>query len=180
MSSILKELELVGTIPVNIERLIKGQGISLNKNATSEEICRGRGANRSSAAGDVIGELRKNGNEYQILILGSDHYYRKRFTMAHELGHFILHKDKLDRLLIISDSNQYQADGITEEEETEANNFAAEILMPEDKVREIFAETMQNQNNDEEKTIDEMYKMFQVSKMAMKLRLYLLELINNY
>ncbi len=180
MSSILKELELVGTIPVNIERLIKGQGISLNKNATSEEICRGIGANRSSAAGDVIGGLRKNGDEYQILILGSDHYYRKRFTMAHELGHFIFHKDKLDKLRIISDSNQYQADGITEEEEAEANNFAAEILMPEDKVREVFAETMQNKNNDEESTIDEMYKMFQVSKMAMKLRLYLLELIKNY
>ncbi len=180
MSSILKELELVGTIPVNIERLIKGQGISLNKNATSDEIGRGRGANRSSTNGDVIGEIKKSGDEYHILILGSDHYYRKRFTMAHELGHFVLHKNKLDSLRSIFDSNQYQADGITEEEETEANDFAAEILMPEDKVREIFAETMRSQNNNEDRTIEEMSKIFQVSKMAIKLRLYLLDLIKNY
>ncbi len=180
MSSILKELELVGTIPVNIERLIKGQGISLNKSARSEEIGTEGSAKRSSSNGEVIGEIRKNGEEYQILILGSDHYYRKRFTMAHELGHFVLHRDKLDRLRSISDSIEYQADGITEEEEREANAFAAEILMPEEKVKEIFAETMRNQNNQESVTIEEMSKMFQVSKGAMKLRLYLLDLIGNY
>lgn len=36
--SILKELGLVGNIPVNIERLIKGQGIKLNTNAKPEDF----------------------------------------------------------------------------------------------------------------------------------------------
>jgi Zn-dependent peptidase ImmA (M78 family) len=179
MASILKELELVGTIPVNIERLIKGQGIYLNKNAKPDEIGALNGARRTSN-GEVIGEIRRDGDGYQILILGSDHYYRKRFTMAHELGHFILHKNKLDKLRIISDSDRYQAEGITSEEEAEANEFAANILMPEDKIREIFAETMANQQKDESKTVEEMSKMFQVSPKAMKLRLYLLDLIENY
>jgi Zn-dependent peptidase ImmA (M78 family) len=174
MSSILKEL--VDIIPVNVERLIRGHGINLNKNATSEEI--GGGVNRSNNSGDLIGEIRKEGDQYKILILGSDHYYRKRFTMAHELGHFILHKDKIDTLTSIVDSAEYN--GITEEEEKEAHAFAAETLMPEDKVREIYKETKQNQNGDKEKIIEEMSKMFQVSKMAMRLRLYLLDLINEY
>ena len=174
MSSILKEL--IDTIPVNVERLIKSHGILLNKNAIRDEI--GKGINRPSGAGELIGEIRKDGDEYKILILGSDHYYRKRFTMAHELGHFVLHKDKIDRCGSISDSEEY--DGITKEEETEANAFAAETLMPEDKVREIFAETMRNKNQDESKTVEEMSRMFQVSGKAMQLRLYLLELIPNY
>jgi hypothetical protein len=35
---ILRELELVGTIPVNIERIIRGQGIKLNTNAKPEDF----------------------------------------------------------------------------------------------------------------------------------------------
>jgi Zn-dependent peptidase ImmA (M78 family) len=52
--------------------------------------------------------------------------------------------------------------------------------MPEDKVKEIFAETIRNQNGHEKDTIEEMSKMFQVSSRAMRLRLYLLDLINEY
>jgi Zn-dependent peptidase ImmA (M78 family) len=170
-SSVLKDL--LNTIPVNVERLIKSEGITLNKNATKEEI--GRGINRYN-----IGEIKKSGEEYQILILGSDHYYRKRFTMAHELGHYILHKEKIDKFGAITDSEEYKAEGITPEEEAAADAFAAETLMPEEEVRKIFEETMKNQSNKEEETIEEMSKMFQVSKPAMKLRLYLLELIKNY
>lgn len=176
MSSILKEL--VDTIPVNVERLIKGHGILLNKNATRNEI--GSGVNRTDTGGSYVGEIKKSGDEYQILVLGSDHYYRKRFTMAHEFAHYILHRDKIDSLGKISDSEDYLADGMSEEEEAEANAYAAEILMPEDKVREVFAETMKNQDNDAKKTIEEMAKMFQVSPRAMRLRLYLLDLINEY
>ena len=35
---ILKELGLVGNIPVNIEKLIRGQGIKLNTNARPEDF----------------------------------------------------------------------------------------------------------------------------------------------
>lgn len=38
MSNILKELGLVGNIPVNIEKLIRGQGIKLNTNARPEDF----------------------------------------------------------------------------------------------------------------------------------------------
>jgi len=176
MQSFLKEL--LRTIPVNIESLIRSEDIALHKNATKEEI--GRGINRSSGVeADNIGQIRKTADGgYQILILGSDHYYRKRFTMAHELGHYMLHKDKIDRLGSIADSEDYE--GMDADEEKEANFFAAETLMPEDKVREIFSETMRNQRDNETLAIEEMAKMFQVSRASMNIRLQLLGLINKY
>lgn len=52
-----------------------------------------------------------------------------RFVIAHELGHFICHRD-LDQLQLCTDTNLndwYRSSG----HETDANFFAAEILMPE-------------------------------------------------
>lgn len=168
--------ELVNSVPVNIEALIRSAGIELNKNASQDEIR--QGVNRNN-----IGEIRNENGVYKILVLGSDHYYRKRFTMAHELGHFVLHREKIDKAGTISDSENFSANfsenKITQEEERDASDYAAKILMPEDKIREIFKETRPNKK-DENETIDEMSKMFQVSPKAMKLRLYLLELISNY
>jgi Zn-dependent peptidase ImmA (M78 family) len=43
---------------------------------------------------------------------------RKRWTLAHELGHLVLHTEYLD-----------------EDVEVQANQFAAEFLMPEDEIR---------------------------------------------
>jgi len=52
-----------------------------------------------------------------------------RFVIAHELGHFICHRN-LDQLQLCTDSNLndwYRSSG----HETDANFFAAELLMPE-------------------------------------------------
>ena len=172
--------DLINAIPVNIESLIRSAGIELDKNASQEKIR--HGVNRSNIGN--IGEIRKEGDSYKILVLGSDHYYRKRFTMAHELGHFMLHQNKIDKLGSIADNDSYRdsehLDQMTQEEEREANAYAAKILMPEDVIKKVFADAKINHNGDEEVIIDEMSKMFQVSKHAMGLRLYLLDLIKNY
>lgn len=49
---------------------------------------------------------------------------RRRFSIAHELGHFLLHRDLI-------------AAGMTPgpQHEREANEFAAELLMPEEVIR---------------------------------------------
>ncbi len=53
---------------------------------------------------------------------------RKRFAVAHELGHFELHHDS--QLVICSDEDMY-AWNRTKAQEIEANEFASCILMPE-------------------------------------------------
>jgi Zn-dependent peptidase ImmA (M78 family) len=85
-------------------------------------------------------------------------YQRNVFTIAHELGHYILHKDvpnevfyRLDAELISSQEKDIQ--------ETEANWFAASLLMPKSKLSE-FADLLKNH-------LEEMATVFGVSKKAM-------------
>jgi len=52
---------------------------------------------------------------------------RKRFAIAHELGHFELHSDS--QLVICSDKDMYVWNQI-KSQEIEANDFASSILMP--------------------------------------------------
>jgi Zn-dependent peptidase ImmA (M78 family) len=62
------------------------------------------------------------------LVASRDKGGRKRFTIAHEIGHFILHP-------LLSEDHQDQKSAFTiwhdASEEAEANIFAAELLMPE-------------------------------------------------
>ncbi len=60
---------------------------------------------------------------------------RWRFTAAHELGHFLLHRDRMVGGQWIGDTKEtiQEEDGAgTNEMEREANRFAAELLMPAD------------------------------------------------
>lgn len=46
---------------------------------------------------DISGAIVKVGEVFRILINGREAKTRQRFTAAHELAHFILHRDKLGR-----------------------------------------------------------------------------------
>jgi hypothetical protein len=65
---------------------------------------------------------------------GSGESGRRRFTIAHEIGHFVLHEER----------RRPGSDGAVDEaggaEEREADTFAAELLMPEHLVREAVRE----------------------------------------
>ena len=146
--------------PVNIEAIIRGLGIKLDKRAQLE-------ANTS-------GELRPLGSGiYEIAANASDSYLRQRFTMAHELGHFMLHRNLIgdgisdDRLYRSTDQNTYLNTTVGPEEEAAANRFAARILMPAEQVRAVAKEV---------NSVAELAKRFQVSKRAMEVRLSSLNL----
>jgi IrrE N-terminal-like domain len=59
---------------------------------------------------------------------------RRRFTVAHEVGHHLLHSDGAAVLCRPADVEAARGDERTRERE--ANRFAAELLMPEPLVRE--------------------------------------------
>ncbi len=62
---------------------------------------------------------------------------RKRFTIAHELGHWVLHVDtQACQLPIYCRADQLDAPDAPDEPENEANRFAAELLMPARLVRD--------------------------------------------
>ena len=70
-------------------------------------------------------------NKSAIITINSEinYYPRMRFIMAHELGHYEMHKDDL-KIYSDNDStlNEWFKKG---SQESEANQFAAELLMPE-------------------------------------------------
>ncbi|MBA0192492.1 ImmA/IrrE family metallo-endopeptidase [Pectobacterium carotovorum] len=76
----------------------------------------------------------KNG-EPRIYFDSNEYYNRQRFTIAHELGHHVLghtqdgeyHRDNVENY----------STGIRDYREVEANQFAAELLMPEDAIRQL-------------------------------------------
>lgn len=119
-------------------------------------------------------------NRFSILIEQSDHPNRKRFTFAHELGHFFLHKDKLkwDHKIFIDTDNNYSlfrrnSVHVRDEDkplEAEANYFAAELLMPKDVVEKAYNEIW---------SIEILSNVFRVSIEAMTYRLSNLGLLQN-
>lgn len=103
---------------------------------------------------------------YMIKINRHESKERQRFTLAHEIAHFLLHKDKIGSGIF--ENILYRADGISNEEEVEANRLAAEILMPRDLIRSQLGNRV---GNVDEETAERMAEAFQVSVPAMKIRL---------
>ena len=97
---------------------------------------------------------------YAIYTNGHHPITRRRFTIAHEIGHFVLHRDLI-------------GDGITDDGlyrsrlrggfESEANRFAANLLMPKKLVWEFIEQGVD--------TVEELAEEFNVSKSAMSIRL---------
>jgi Zn-dependent peptidase ImmA (M78 family) len=88
---------------------------------------------------DVSGALVKKGEESDpsILLNAEDSKTRKRFTCAHELGHYILRSaEPTPRYEFVDYRDQKSSTG-TVEEERYANSFAASLLMPEVAVRAL-------------------------------------------
>lgn len=101
---------------------------------------------------------------------------RRRFTIAHEIGHLLLHVPVLhevfyDRPADIREIDDEQGGSETglPQREREANVFARELLMPEPLVNEQAHATGFN--------LPALAKRFEVSVPAMRLRLRLLKLL---
>lgn len=101
---------------------------------------------------------------FKIRVSSKDHYNRKRFTLAHELGHFFLHLEILKSQWTYVDTKQSMMFRGSEYSpyEQEANMFAAEYLMPEEKVRELFKKYG---------VIEILAGFFKVSNLAMAFRI---------
>ena len=94
---------------------------------------------------------------------------RIRFTIAHELGHWICHARGLDDAPTYCRS-QDLAEDADRALEREANVFGAELLMPEAAVREAWAACGDR---------DELASRFGVSALAAQWRLYSFGLVDD-
>jgi Zn-dependent peptidase ImmA (M78 family) len=76
--------------------------------------------------------------EKRIITQKADPLTRQTFSIAHELGHFVLHEDKEEEVFYRIDA--MNLDSAQKKEEQEANVFAASLLMPEFIVKRLWAQ----------------------------------------
>lgn len=85
-----------------------------------------------------------------IAVEAGHHPHRQRFSIAHEVGHFVLHyrQDQQSPALFRCSDGDMEISGVSAantgprwlyvKREAEANQFAAELLMPETAVRAMY------------------------------------------
>lgn len=102
------------------------------------------------------------------------HPNRQRFTMAHELGHHVLHADRIqDSAHVDKGFSVLMRDGVTskgtDRVEIEANAFASELLIPT--ARLASAVNLSSFDLDDVEHLQALAKRFKVSVSAMQYRL---------
>jgi len=158
VKAIFNEIK-VDSLPVKIEDIAKQRGLRVMPYAFDEDI------SGVLVIEDGLGTIGYNQSESRV---------RRRFTIAHELGHYELHKEKSKLFMdkgfraIFHRKNT----GITEDTkkmEEEANAFAASILMPDHLlIKELEKIEFDLSSEDD---IKNLAKIFDVSSTAMYYRI---------
>lgn len=108
----------------------------------------------------------KNGNEASIQLNTNHGKTRQTFTLAHELGHYWLHKNQE---LFYVDKYNYAENTDEAMKETEANYFASSLLMPKERFLKLITET---------EDTEAVANFFGVSEVAVRNRLRWVNLNN--
>ena len=123
------------------------------------------------------GSITRNGDKFSVAVNAAESETRKRFTAAHELAHYLMHRDLMhadggrmnrhtDKLYSGPEDNP--ASPFTRQHEIQANRIAAQIVMPAPLIREKYKE---------DQDAGRLATAFGVSKAAMEIRLKTLGLV---
>lgn len=136
------------TPPVDPEIIAEGEGVDVLYARFKPEV-----SNNLSGYLDI--------KDRQIVVNKEISPTRKIFTIAHELGHFMLHQQYAASKTYLTLPRHDDYTGEKPAVEKEADVFAANLLMPEDMVRKYM----------DIASIPEMARMFAVSDAAMRHRM---------
>lgn len=116
----------------------------------------------------ISGEIRPDPDrpdQFLIRVNRHDSQRRQRFTVAHELSHFLLHRDQIGDG--IKDDVLYRS-RLSDRREAEANRLAADLIMPAPLVDDWVT---RSQALRVEEPVSYLSRAFEVSEPAMKIRL---------
>ncbi len=124
----------------------------------------------------VSGVLVLRGGQAAIGVNEAHPPRRQRFTIAHELGHYLLHRDAAS--LFVDEGltfyrDRSSGDGVYQQE-IEANAFAAELLMPQRLLRDHLGSQRVDLHDDV--AVTRLAAKFGVSVQALTVRLVTLKL----
>jgi len=155
----LLEAHRIESVPVQVEEIAITLGIRIQYEPAENEL-----------SGFLLRDLSR---QKTIIGVNKDHpSTRQRFTIAHELGHYLLHEQEklhVDRRFQIQLRDENSSTGENEAEK-EANLFAAELLMPTHFIHEDLA-TIEALDLEDDSLISGLAKKYEVSTQAMTFRL---------
>lgn len=120
-------------------------------------------------APELSGFIMPYDDTYLIGVNEKHPHSRQRFTAAHELGHYIYHRDLIGsgvddtRLYRSLPGGKFYNSNVLPKHETQANYFAANLLMPNHLIRALQEEGKTNSK--------ELAYALQVSDQAMRIKL---------
>lgn len=152
--------------PVPVEKLAKALGVRIEYNPFD---------------GELSGMAFLRDGKPIIGVNSKHHPNRQRFTIAHELGHIVLHRTHLETAVLIDKSRNFMIDGKSfiprnqtsaegsDPLEIQANAFASELLLPARLVRKVLSESTGDLHDDD--YLISLAQRFRVSLTALQLRL---------
>lgn len=169
LSKLESETEFEINAPIDLEKIVDFIGAKLNVSVDFDRI---------STAGSV--SLNNEHAEIWINPIENNYEPRKRFTIAHEIGHLIRHispdtgvKEFIDTKKTLNRKGSYW-----DSKEYEANNFAAQLLMPLKLIKQQgnqliseYKAEHQVDNMPLSVFVSQMANKFNVSEPAMRFRL---------
>lgn len=120
---------------------------------------------KSTLAAGISGEIKEVDGSVVIRVNRHDVKERQRFTLAHEIAHFLLHRDRIGDG--ITDDILYRS-GLSDAQEAEANRLAADIVMP----WSLIQRTLEKYSDLKlEERIEKVAQEAEISTTAIKIRL---------
>ena len=135
----------IGAVPVNVNAAAGYLGLKV-----AEEIM----------DGELSGYLEHRNGAWYVGVNALHHRNRRRFTIAHEIAHYVLHRRDASSF---HDNTFARRANSRDRMEQEADRFAAELLMPEGAIRQSIANGVTS--------VSALADAFGVSALAMKFRL---------
>lgn len=149
----------IRSAPVDVSDIASEMGVEVQENPAEDEL-----------SGFLYRDRKRN-----VAVIGVNASHspaRRNFTTAHELGHYLLHDFDdvhVDRQFKVWLRSEVSSQG-TDEEEKEANLFAAELLMPAKFIERDVDEIGTIDLMDEE-VLKDLAEKYGVSTQAMTFRL---------
>lgn len=119
LSHLQEKKGLVIKAPVDVDRISAELGILVESDFSLEMK-------------DIVGEIffKDESPIVKINPIQNSYSPRRRFTLAHEIGHYCLHSAKSKKGFVDSQKTMSRTESYWDSFESEANNFAAQLLMP--------------------------------------------------
>jgi Zn-dependent peptidase ImmA (M78 family) len=149
--------------PVPVDRIAKGLGAQVRFSPLDKELS---------------GMIYVSGDTPIIGVNSLHRPNRQRFTIAHEIGHLVLHREYILGKVHVDRDFPVQFAGLNRDAisatglddiEIEANQFAAELLMPAALLVQALAS--KPFDIDDEGPLEELAKKFRVSEQALQYRI---------